>query len=155
MNNLTQQRLKEKLHYDPNSGIFTYHVNNKTRKVYFTVGNLTDNGYIRISVDNKLYYAHRLAWLYVHGQYPKDQIDHLDGNRINNRINNLRLATSQINAQNPKCEYRGYNKHGTKWRVRICVNNELIYIGSYDTEEEASIAYINARKIYHVGYIDK
>ena len=152
---ITQERLYKKLSYDPETGIFSYLPSKRSRRLRTEVGTLNTNGYIRVSIDSKLYYAHRLAWLYVHGEYPKDQIDHMDGNRANNKISNLRCATPQVNAQNPKYEYSGYSKHGRKWRAKIGIDGKCFYLGSYDTPEEASYAYKCARKQYHIGYIPK
>ena len=84
---LTAERLREVLDYDPDTGVFTRKVRTASSvKVGDVAGSLNGKGYIRIRVDGRLYFAHRLAWLYVHGEWPVDQVDHINGIKNDNRI---------------------------------------------------------------------
>lgn len=103
------------------------------------------------------YTVHRLAWLYVYKVWPADQIDHIDGNKENNKIENLRILTNSQNQQN-KYIGRGASKYlgvtfskDTKkqWRASIRLNNKFYYIGRFYTEEEAYKAYLEKKRILH------
>jgi hypothetical protein len=132
---ITQERLKECLEYDPLTGVFT----RKGEKV----GTDDGRGYLKASVDNKLYYLHRLAWLYVHGVLP-EYTDHIDGNKSNNRISNLRNVSNSANLHNrgaPKnsstgvkgvCFFRG------KYHAYKTINLKRHHLGVFSTEEEAA-----------------
>lgn len=107
------------------------------------------SGYVEIRLLNKNWKAHRLIWLYFYGNLPKGSLDHINGIRNDNRIENLRLATTRENGQNRK-EHRCGKLVGTKkttsgkWVARIKINNKSIYLGTYLTQEEAHEAYLNA-----------
>ena len=143
---LTQKKLKQILNYDPDTGIFTYKVK-FCRKIRAgsVAGTLDKDGYIRIKISGKLYKAHRLAWLYVHGYFPEYEIDHKDRNKSNNRINNLRHASSQCNKRNVGLRQDntsgikgvGWDKKSDKWRVQITVNNKNYYLGLFADFAEA------------------
>ena len=150
--------LKEILDYDPNTGIFTWKVNIAKNKFAGSIaGNVNNNGYYVITLYRKTYSAHRLAWFYVYGNWPIKDIDHINGNRIDNRIINLRECNQSENQQNRKINknnssgYIGvsYHKKEKKWRSRIKVNNKLINLGSFDTPELAHEKYLEAKKEYH------
>jgi hypothetical protein len=138
---LTQKLLKERLEYNPETGEFT-------RKKYQNkddpCGTVDQYGYLRISVACKVYKAHRLAWLYVYGEEPSGLIDHINGNRLDNSIANLRCTNMQINALNTT-NRRGYYKHQNKYRVRIKVGKKTHEFGCFDTPEEAHLVYINEK----------
>ena len=153
---LTQSRLKELLHYDPETGVFT----RATKRFGIRVGDIAGNiykGYVRIKVDNKLYRAHRLAFLYMLGTWPEDQVDHIDLCRANNIWANLREAThaqNQHNTQKPKRNKSGYKgvyfaKDRAKYRAEIRINKKSTRLGQFNTPEEAYEAYCAAAKIYH------
>lgn len=105
-----------------------------------------NKGYFRIRVDQKLYYAHRLAWLYVYGKWPKEEIDHINSNRLDNRLINLREATRTENLRHkptPKgiSELKGVTKARQKWRAQCKVNGITHYLGVHATKEEAHEVY--------------
>src|SRR2546423_1548703 len=108
---LTAERLLELLVYDLESGVFRWRVSTNRR---ITVGNVAGwidvVGYWRIRIDGHWYYAHRLAWFYTSGKWPPTQIDHMDGDKQNNRLSNLRLASSTQNHANSY----GYSASGFK-----------------------------------------
>lgn len=143
---LTQKRLKELLSYDPESGLFTWLVARTfTARVGTIAGSLNSNGYVRIKVDGIEYLAHRLAWLYVKGEWPDPEIDHENGIRHDNRFDNFRIANSMQQRANSKLNsdntsgYRGvyWNKRRKKWRAHI----QREHLGYFTTKEAAAAAY--------------
>lgn len=149
-NTITQVQLKELLHYDPETGIFT----RLRGKGKGTIAGTLHHGYIEIRAGGPIYGAHRLAWLYVHGELPENEIDHRDGNRSNNRISNLREATRQdnnINRKRPKHNASGIKgvflekRYGT-WTAQITHNGNQMNLGSFKTKEEAA-AVLTAKRI--------
>lgn len=155
MSNIDFTLIKELLQYDQNTGIFTW---KKTRggnaKIGDVAGCLDKDGYVRININSRKYGAHRLAWFYVHGQWPKNFIDHINRTKNDNRICNLRDVTRSVNMQNlngPQGanKFLGVHKRKNKWRAKIEVNSKQINLGTFDTEEKAYQAYLDAKKIYH------
>lgn len=138
---LTQDDMKKTLHYDPETGLIT-RVNTR---ITFKVGNLTPCGYLRIKVNNKLYLAHRLAWLYMYGSFPEGQIDHINGIRLDNRICNLRDVSKKENLvnkgiySNSRSGITGvhWHKQHNKWAVVICINKKNKHIGLFTDIEDA------------------
>ena len=149
---LSAERLREVMEYDPDTGIF-YRRRFRVRR---PSGNLHYEGYLRIFVDGANYFAQRLAWLYVYGRWPEGDIDHIDGDRLNNRISNLRETEHWLNMHNrtaprPKKDPtipRGVQQRGNRWRAMIGVNNRRIVLGSFDSKEEAGRAYAEAAELY-------
>jgi hypothetical protein len=153
--NLTAERLREVLNYDPETGIFTWKIKHLSNK---QAGTVHEHGYRRIRVDSVLYLAHRLAWMYSFGSFPANEIDHVDGDKLNNRIDNLRDVPRSINAENLRAAKRhsisgvlGVIKLGSRYKARIAVSGKTICLGRYDTEEEAYQAYLKAKREKHVG----
>lgn len=158
MNTLTQETVQRLLSYDPETGVFCWKLKRRGVHVGKPLG--TDNGfgYLRITVCGHSYYAHRLAWLYVHGHMPTNEIDHINGKKSDNRIANLREATPSQNQQNKpsaqsnsKSKIKGvsWHKKAQKWQVHISANRKKTYLGLFDTAEKAQEAYSNAKKQYH------
>ena len=137
MSDLTQGQLKELLHYEPDTGVFTWiKGGNGRRKI---AGTRRVNGYSDISVNNKKCLAHRLAWLYVHGEWPKDQIDHINHARDDNRLVNLRSVSGLHNQRNTsisKINTSGvtgvtwHAAHG-KWVSHIGLHGKRIHLGGF------------------------
>lgn len=155
---MTSEKLKELLHYDPETGVFIWKVDRRgPAKAGTIAGRIKDNGYRDISVYSKRYQAHRLAWLYVYGVWPKEQLDHINGLPDDNRISNLREATNAENNQNigkysnNTSGYIGVDRqHKTnKWRARIQVDRVPTCLGLFDTPEEAYAAYLKAKEALH------
>ena len=155
---LTQSRVKELLDYDPLTGVFTY----KTLRGRMTGGSvagaLHKHGYRHIKIDNKLYKEHVLAWLYVNGVFPSGHIDHIDHDKANNAISNLRDVNRMGNLQNQikshsnnKTGFLGVSlkKRSGKYLAQIQVAKKVIFIGHFDTPEEAHIAYVQAKRNLH------
>jgi hypothetical protein len=153
---MTPERLHELLNYDPKTGLFTWAKARRRCRLGSVVGCQMKSGYISIRLDNELFYAHRLAWLYVYGKWPTDQIDHIDGKRDNNKVCNLREVSNLENAQNirgPKAKnssgFLGVRKENSKWLAEIKVNYKPIRIGLFATPEEAHEAYILTKRRLH------
>jgi hypothetical protein len=137
------------INYDPTTGFFTWKV--KTcRKVVAgkRVGGLNRLGYVQIKINKVFYYGHRLAWFYVHGKFPEQEIDHINGNTADNRIVNLRLASRSQNNQNKAARIdcasgvRGVmrRKDTGRWTAQIRVKKKSISLGCFDSLESAAAA---------------
>ena len=154
---ITQEYLKEILTYNKEAGIFTWKVNH-TQKI--RIGNIAgtlNKNYILIQINKKKYSAHRLAWLYEYGNFPKHNIDHIDGNPSNNKISNLREANQSQNGMNKKLHKNnnsgikgvGWHKASKKWRARITINRIQHNLGLFDDKELAELVVMEARNKYH------
>lgn len=149
---ITQKRLKQFLNYTPETGIFVWVDTFNAYAVKDDIaGRLTPYGYLTIYIEGKPYYAHRLAWLYVYGEWPPDQIDHIDRVKNNNQIANLRIATRQQNARNADkrksftSPYKGvhWNKEKRKWKAQIRDGKAQKHLGYFKYELQAACAYQN------------
>ena len=157
---LTQELLKIEFNYNQNTGIFTRLLSGHGTKKGDVAKNKSSNGYITITIFSKKYSVHRLAWLYMTGSWPKEQIDHINGIRDDNRWINLRECTQQQNQfnsfknKNNTSGYKGvyYHKESNKWYSQAGLNNKKIYLGSYEKKEEAYNAYIEFSKLNHGNY---
>lgn len=134
---LTVERLKQVLNYNSNTGEFTWIISLSRRvKIGEKAGTYRNNGYNKINIDGNSYFSHRLAWLYVYGIWPKENIDHINNIPDDNRIKNLREATQSQNNMNRAsygnkvCIAKGVYKFKGKYAVRIS-------LGTYETAEEA------------------
>ena len=154
---ITQERLKQVLHYDLQTGVFTWKVAPPRKP--FLLGNAAGfdvNGYIGICVDRKKYPAHHLAWLYMTGTWPADEIDHRDRVKSNNRWGNLREATHPQNTRNAPLTVRNrsgkvgvcWDPVNSKWRAHITVNGKLLCQGRFDDKEAAISARRTAEQRY-------
>lgn len=160
--NVTHERLLQLLHYEPETGNFTWLITRQRCKAGSLAGCIrkTHIGrpYLRITIDGLYYAAHRLAWFYMTGNWPVVQIDHWDNNSLNNRWGNLREATSAQNAQNRPCKanstsgLKGIFPQGNKWRARIMVNGCRINLGIFNDKQEAHFAYANAASLLHGAF---
>lgn len=146
---LTQERLKELLHYCPDMGVFTWIVDRTSRaRKGWVAGCKISNGYIIIRIDSVNYYAHRLAFLYVDGEHPKDHTDHINGVRVDNRWANLRsvsLAENNRNQKRRKDNTSGISGVGRRagnprWKAHISINNRLVHLGTFSDFFEACCA---------------
>ena len=154
---LTQGNLKTQLNYDSQTGKFCWCISRGKARAGANAGTVMPNGYVRLGINNKLYLAHRLAWLYVYGEFPESEIDHINGDRADNRISNLRLATSAENSQNMKryasntSGFPGvyFNKNHNKYYARINYSGMRKHLGFYDTAELAFGAYKEAKRVFH------
>jgi hypothetical protein len=145
---LTAEGLRELMEYDPETGIFTWRAGMRSGKA---AGGSRSDGYCYVNVGRR-YFVHRLAFLYVYGRWPADDVDHIDGNPSNNAIANLREATRSQNHQNKRSRrntssgLKGVTWQGRKWVARIKRDGRNDYLGSFKTAEEAHAAYCAAAK---------
>ncbi len=145
---MTAEQLRAMLNYAPETGVFTRRIGGPGISAGDVAGSLDSNGYRRITLGYRSYYAHRLAWFYVHGDWPATSIDHLNLVRDDNRLANLREATKSENMRN--CRKHSNNKSGFKgvcwdrgagkWRAYIVVEYKQTHLGVFDTAEEAHAA---------------
>jgi hypothetical protein len=143
---LTVKYVRSQLSYDPLTGAFSWRKSGKGRKS--TCAGFMTNEYMTIGIDGDQYYAHRLAWFYVHGEWPARAIDHVNGIKTDNRLANLRLATSGQNALNTPL--RSTNTSGVKgvhwrpnkqkWQARITVDGKKLHLGYFASMDDASAA---------------
>ena len=159
---LTAQRLREVLNYDQHTGAFTWTQATRVGKRLAgkLVGYRQRDGYWWIGVDGSDYAAHRLAWLYVTGAWPVDQIDHINTIRDDNRFCNLREATGSVNAQNQrkpnkngKSGFLGvtWHKASKRWQAAIKVGAKTHHLGLFETPDHAYSAYLTAKRSLHEG----
>ena len=140
---LTQKRLKKLLNYNSETGVFRWKIKPSPQVCIGDIAGCCSNGYTVIGVDSSNYMAHRLAWLYIYGEFPPQFIDHIDRDKSNNRISNLRMATNSQNQINAKIQsnntsgYNGVFRNGGNWQARIKVMGSVICLGTYKTKEEA------------------
>lgn len=155
---ITAARLREVLHYNPKTGVFTWRVRTCNRvKVGDVAGSPHPEGYLRIQIDGRQYLAHRLSRLHTTGKWPPDEIDHLYGNKSDNRPHRLRLATRSENEHNKGL--RKDNTSGTKcvvwhigrrkWQANIRINGRRIHLGLFANPVHAWIVYRRAALKFH------
>jgi hypothetical protein len=152
---LTAERLKELVHYNPDTGVFARKVDRGGHKAGDVMGATSHRGYMKIGVDMRRYYAHRLAWLYVYGEMPK-VVDHINGDASDNRIVNLRNVDQAGNLQNQTrmkrsntSGFTGVSRKRNKWRAALSLNNRPVWLGVYATKEDAHAAYLEAKRRLH------
>ena len=141
---LTHKEVKELFDYKDGHLYWKKNIKNGTRNFFEgdKAGKQHSAGYIQICLNNKLYLAHRLIFLWHHGHLPR-VLDHIDGDKTNNRIENLREATYSENLFNTKpyktntSGYKNVTKNGNKWMVQFSVNRKIYYCGLYDDVHEA------------------
>ncbi len=155
---LTFDRLKEVLTYDPDTGIFIWKINRAANKTLGKIAGTRMKRDLSITVDGMAYKAHRLAWLYSHGEWPDIFIDHINGNAFDNRLINLRQADPAINSQNRRKAGRrsktgllGISPSKGKFRAHIQVDGKTRSLGTYSTPEQAHQVYLQAKRRHHEG----
>jgi hypothetical protein len=154
---ITLERVRELVSYDPETGDFLRLVRVANQKAGVKAGAVNKLGYVSIRLDNGTYLGHRLAWFISYGNWPAQQIDHINRNRADNRLVNLREVSSSENKQN--CGARSNNKIGIKgvhqcrttgrWIAQIASECRYYYLGRFDTPELASEAYRSAAAKLH------
>jgi hypothetical protein len=159
MSNLVESRLKELLEYTSETGEMKWKTTGKGRRLDRIAGSPDRHGYLQTRIDGAIYFNHRLAWLYVHGQFPQGVIDHIDGNPINNAIANLRDVPQRLNMENQRrapisnksTGLIGVSKHKLGYMAKIQSARKQIYLGIFQTPEAAHEAYVVAKRQLHAG----
>jgi hypothetical protein len=161
MKSTTAETLRGLLDYEPETGVFRWQVTRgRLAKAGAVAGTVNSRGYIRIMVNGTTFMAHRLAWLHTYGAWPKQQIDHINGDRANNRIANLRDVSQSTNQQNQlraqKNNTSGFlgvswHKANKRWGAKIWANGQRLFLGLFDTADEAHAAYLAAKLQLHPG----
>ena len=154
---MTLDELKKYLSYSPETGLFTWLAKSSDKtKIGSVAGCRRTDGYIKIRIFGLSFLAHRLAWFYVHGEWPGEEIDHINRVRDDNRLSNLRSVKKRQQQQNLKLSesnttgFTGVSrrKNGV-YRAHITKDGKFIALGAFSTPEEASKAYMDAKKKYH------
>ena len=155
---ITQEFLREHLEYR-DGHLWWVKPRARSIKVGQQLGHTTRKGYRAGRLKGRNYYEHRLIWLYHYGEWPKEHIDHINGVRDDNRIENLREATNQQNQFNKKSygktsKYKGvsWSRQNKKWVAQYWYKSKIYYLGRYETEEEAAEAYRKATEHLHKDY---
>lgn len=157
MKSLSQDRLLSLLSYDKTSGAFKWISGTRENLIAGTIGKA---GYIQIKVDGKIFLAHRLAFLAVNGAIPSDEIDHVNGERDDNRWSNLRAVSRRMNAENLRASHRdnktghlgvSWSKDHKKFHARIRSGSKQIHLGYFDSSEVAHQKYLSAKRELHSG----
>jgi hypothetical protein len=146
--------------YDPESGLLSWRARPSVGvKVGDSAGSKRKDGYLGLKYRGQQYLAHRIAWLITYGSWPVQDVDHIDGNRSNNAIANLRDVSRAMNVQNvraPRCSNEasgmlGVTKRGRKWQASIWAGGRRSYLGLFSAPEEAHAAYVQAKRQLHPG----
>jgi hypothetical protein len=153
---ITQNRLKQLAHYDPDTGILTWKVKKARAEAGDVLGSITKSGYMETSIDGLRYYVHRLVWLYVYGEFPVNNIDHINRDRSDNRISNLRDVPQRLNNRNQSINTKNksgvkgvrWDKSRNKRHCYINVNNKQKFIGYFDCKLAATILRHYAERCY-------
>ncbi len=152
MTELTSEQLRRILTYDQITGFFTWVVPRRGMKSGQPAGRINHDGYVQVQIGGRRYLGHRLAWLYVTGEWPASALDHKNALRSDNSWTNLRMATGSQNKANSRrqtnntSDFKGvsFNKSLGKWQAQIGVGGSVRYLGLYDTGEAAHAAYVAA-----------
>lgn len=155
---LTAERLRELLSYNPETGVFLWRVGHRRVCCGARAGNLNNQGYRQIQIEGHRYQAHRLAWLYVNGDWPLLLIDHINGIRDDNRLVNLRDVGSAANTQNMRRASRsnstgmlGVSKSRGRYHAQIQIGSTHLNLGFFDNPSDAHAAYVVAKRRLHAG----
>ena len=152
---ISQERLKELLSYNPETGEFIRRHTAGNSKSGSLAGTTRSDGYLAIKIDRKSYFSHRLAWLYCFGEFPLTEIDHINNKKTDNRLSNLRVADRYIKNQNilaaqknsstgVRCVY--FLKKEKKYRVHFMVNGKRHHVGYYKDKDKAELACLEAKR---------
>lgn len=151
--------IKELLSYDEETGNLIWNVRVSSKSAAGSIAGWNSNGYMALSINKTMYYCHRIAWAIYYGEWPSDLLDHINTNKSDNRISNLRIANTSQNAENKRNAQSNnktsgllgvhFNKKANLWSAQLVSKGKHFWLGSYQTAEEASLAYINAKRRVH------
>lgn len=158
--NVSVERLREAFAYDPTTGVLTWLISRRGQARPGDVAGCVNHGYRVTKIDQQVLMVHRVAWALTHGRWPAADIDHIDGDPSNNRLSNLREATRGQNMQNRRGAQRN-SRSGVigvwkakkdlskPWKAVIVVDRRAQHLGYFASKEEASSAYLAAKKAVH------
>jgi len=141
----------DRISYEPETGVFRWAVSARGITAGKIAGSVTSYGYQQIKLGRRAYRAHRLAWFLTHGVWPDGEIDHIDGDPLNNRLSNLRVVDRAGNSQNRRALGATWNCQHRRWQSKIQANKIRHHLGYFDTPEEARAAYLKAKKRLHIS----
>jgi hypothetical protein len=155
---ITQNRLRELAHYCPETGQFTHLQSKGRKKAGMPAGSLRRDGYVYVMFDGFRGMAHQFAFLYVTGEWPTQEIDHMDGNKANNAFANLRQVSRRTNTENKRTARRtnttgllGVSRKGNRFIASIMHGGKRFYLGVFETAEEAHQIYLLEKRKLHQG----
>lgn len=155
---ISQQELKTRVVYDVEKGEFYWLKTRIKRYIGQRASYFHPNGYVYLRIGKRTYFVHRLAWLYVYGQFPTGELDHIDGDKTNNRVNNLRIVTREENMQN---QVSAHSNNSTgflgvkrtrsgKFTATVKINKRIKHLPTFATAREAHAAYVSAKAAMQV-----
>lgn len=158
---LTAEVARERWSYNPSNGEFTWRIATSNKRPGEIAGNLNrSDGYWRVKYRERAHQQHRVIWLMMTGAWPPELIDHIDGNPLNNRWTNLRCASIAINMQNLTRVHRTstsgllgviQSRSRKRWCATINFGGKAHHLGTFDSPQEAHLAYIEAKRRHHPG----
>ena len=158
MSDLTAKMVRDRFSYCKDSGEIKWATHKRSNFIGMNAGSVNERGYLIIRLNGKNHKAHRIAWLYHYGELPKNGIDHINGNKLDNRISNMRDVGQLINNQNREGPSRNsttgflgvtYDKRKSRFVAQINYGSFHKYLGSFKTKEEASERYKKAKSELH------
>ena len=157
---ITADLVRKLFAYDPLTGIVTRRINRcSIAREGAVVGTLSTRGYLRVHIGSRAYQLHRVIWLHVHGRWPLDLIDHINGITADNRLDNLREATHAENSRYKrhrsgcKAPYKGIMRtRSGRWQAQICLHGKNHGLGTFDTPELAHATYVSAAKKFYGAF---
>lgn len=151
----------ERLNYDPATGVFTWNVSAPGIKAGKKAGCISVHGYKIVKVGRVAFRANRLAWFMANGHWPDGEVDHINGDRLDNRLENLRVVGRAENSQNKRSAQANnkssgflgvtWNKQHMRWQSKIMANKKMHHVGYFDTPEVAHAAYLDKKRQLHAG----
>lgn len=157
---MTAEELRVFLDYCPDTGVFRWRVSGGGMRAGDVAGGRHPHGYVMINVRGGRFLAHRMAILFVTGEWPHEHVDHLNGIPNDNRISNLRCVSRELNNQNQRRAHSdsisgllgvSWAPHVKRWYARIWVEGHHHHLGYFDTKESAHDAYVSAKRLLHSG----
>lgn len=164
MQTLTADDVRRLFEYIPESGKLIRKIRTSNRiRIGDEAGHKNTTGHLQCRVNGRLYLVHRLIWMFVHGKFPVGEIDHIDGDKANNKIGNLRDVSHRENMQNIKKAFAGSktgllgtypHKKTGKFAAAIRMNGKQVHLGLFETAADAHIAYLNAKHMKMTNRLD-